>query len=229
MGWIDRTPPEWIELLVEQAKPRKGLHVTDCLGCPRRRAGLAEGWTVDLARLDARLVGSIMHAKLATRGCCSETPVSGKLFGYDIEGSVDRIEHGGPGELVFTADYKTSEEYRPIPQAPYAEQVWQQECYRYLMDQVGKRTDGWRIYYRKPGKWACYEHIGPLWTEDELAAFRPHGGAFTTAEIAAQCVSGLPAASLPLAGASQKIGKLSACEYCELQVACNGAGVEVEL
>ena len=62
-----------------------------------------------------------------------------------------------------------------------------------------------------------------------LAEFRPHGGAFTTAEIAGQVVSKLPAASLPLVGATQKIGAGTACEYCEVAGPCGEIGAEIDL
>lgn len=229
---IKRNPPEWDHLLREQAKPRTGLHVTDCLGCPRRLAGLREGWEVDLSSLDARLAGSIVHLALSrVNPDTAEVHVSGPLVGVSVVGSIDRLEFDERG--TFTCDYKTSEDDKPgrVPSAPYPDQAWQQEAYRYLLSLRGGLgiTVGWRIYYRRGGKWAMYEHIGPVWTLEALAAFRPHDGAFTTAEIASQCVSDLPAAQLPLVGASQKIGAGSACSYCEVEGPCNNVGSEVEL
>ena len=230
MPFVKRNPPEWELLLADQAKPRPNLHVTDCLGCPRRRRLVEEGAPVDLARLEARLTGTILHRALAEKNPeTAEVPVSGRLFGLNVVGSIDRLEDG------FTVDYKAGESKgkdRKIPEAPYAEEVWQQEAYRFLLfwhDKPFVSTIGWRIYYRWDKTWYVYEHVGPVWTEAKLAEFRPHGGAFTAAEIAGQVVSKLPAASLPLVGATQKIGAGTSCDYCEVALPCGQIGAEVDL
>ena len=229
MPFIAENPPEWNTLLANQAKPRTGLHVTDCLGCPRRRAGLAEGWPVDLAKLESRLMGTILHGALATISPeTAEIAVAGTLFGHQIVGSVDRMGTDDDG-FPFTCDYKTSEGGAPLPDAPYQDQVWQQEAYRRLLWLDDKPTAGWWIYYRRGGKWSKFEHIGAVWNEKALGEFRPHEGAFTTRELAGQCASNTPAASLPLVGATQKMGKGTSCEYCEVQAACDAAGMEIEL
>lgn len=227
MPFVRSNPPEWESLLAQQAKPRTGLHVTDCLGCPRRRALSRENVPIDLTRLEARLFGTLIHSALSTVNPeTAEVPVSGVLFGLQIVGSIDRIDNG------FTVDYKAGEDKgngRALPDAPYPEEVWQQECYRYLLYERECPTLGWRIYYRWGKDWYVYEHIGPVWTEDKLGAFRPHGGAFTAAEIAGQCASDAPASSLPLVGATQKIGRATACDWCEVGGPCREAGNEVEL
>ena len=231
MLFVKRNPPEWELLLADQAKPRTGLHVTDCLGCPRRRRLVEEGAPVDLARLEARLTGTILHRALAeAKPETAEVPVSGVLFGLQIRGNIDRIEDAEQGSV--TVDYKTGEgkgKDRRLPEAPYAEEVWQQEGYRFIRLKMGFATVGWRIYYRWDKVWYVYEHIGPIWNEAKLAEFRPHGGAFTTAEIAGQVVSKLPAASLPLVGATQKIGAGTSCDYCEVALPCGQIGAEVDL
>lgn len=242
-------PAEWTELLRRSAQPRTGLHVTDCLGCPRRLALLKEGAEPDLSRLEARLSGTLLHAGLSDVDAFhAEVPVYGRLFGLDLVGSVDRIEWDGG--KVFTTDYKSSDNSK-MPDAPYPDQVIQQEIYRRLLADMPEwehlsmipdpprnrarylvergSTDGFRIYFRRAGQWGRYEHIGPVWSESELAAFRPHDGAFTTAEIAGQCVSGKKAAELPLVGATQRIGAGTACSYCEVGGPCGQAGSEVEL
>ena len=228
MPFVKRNPPEWDELLRGQAMPRRGVHVTDCLGCPRRKRLVVEGAAIDLPKLEARLSGSILHHALAkVKPETAEIDVGGTLFGLDIVGSIDRIADG----FTVTVDYKAGEGKgagRTIPDAPYAEEVWQQETYRYLLEQAGNETTGWTIYYRWDKAWYAYDHTGPVWTEAALGDFRPHGGAYSAREIAHQCASETPAAALPLVGATQKIGKGTACDYCEVVGPCADA-TEIEL
>jgi hypothetical protein len=188
---------------------------------------LAEGWPVDLDKLEARLSGTILHAAMAQVDPeTAEIAVAGSLFGHEIVGSVDRLEDDG----MVTVDYKTSEGSTALPDKPYQEQAWQQETYRHLLAQHEAYTLGWKIFYKKAGRpWACFEHIGPVQTEAQLCTLRPHGGAFTTRELAEQCASGVAAASLPLVGATMKMGRGTVCEYCELQTPCNEKGYQVEL
>lgn len=229
-GWSDRAPAEWGELLARSTAPRVGIHVTDLIGCPRRKRGGEEGWPADLSKLEARMFGTILHGAMSTiRPLRAEVPVRFPLGGAEIVGSADRLEESDNGFL--TCDYKTSEEssWGKLPEAPYDTQVFQQESYRFGLDYMGQYTAGWRIYYRKGGKWACFEHIGALWTESALLAFRPSGSAFSVADNLAMLVSGAKAPALPLVGATQKIGKGTACEWCELREPCDAAGYEVEL
>lgn len=220
-------PPEWDALLEAQAHPRSGVHVTGCMACPRKDALLRAGAKVDYSRLTARLTGTMVHRMLETvRPETAEVRVAGRLFGLDIVGSVDRLRDG------LVVDYKTSNG-KSRPTGVYPEHVWQFEAYRFLLAQGGTVTRGWSVhYFWQFREWVDpFEHIGPLWTEEALGRFRPHGGSFTTREIAqmAEAVEqGAPAASIPLVGAGQTMGKGTACGYCEVEGPCGAEGLAVD-
>ena len=233
MGWIDREPPEWSELLRRQAAPRTGLHCTDLISCPRRRAAIAlDTWPVELKLLEARLFGNILHgARAGINPETSDVRGFGKLFGYSVVGSVDRMEREPDGR-AFTCDYKTGEEDKRgrLPEAPYPAQVFQQEAYRYLLNNDSTiKTSGWRIYYRRNGGWKCYEHVGPVWTEDQLGDFKPGDGRYTVRDIAELAMTVTDPALCPMVGETIPIGKGTSCDYCEVAGPCKAAGLEIEL
>jgi hypothetical protein len=214
-----QAPEEWLKMLRKQAAPREGIHITDLLGCPRKKRLLEEGAEVDLAALEARLEGSLIHDGLERANPDgAELPVRLSAFGLDLVGRMDRLD----GDTV--VDYKGGKS-RP-PDAPYAEWVWQAQMYRRALKEP---TRGYRIWKKAPVGWRQYDWQGPLATEADLGAMRPHDGAFTVLELATQLASGKPAAQLPMVGATQKIGKKSACEYCECRAACEACVPEVDL
>ena len=221
-------PPEWDALLEAQAHPRSGVHVTSCLSCPKRQALLLAGAPVDITRLESRLKGTVIHAPLATVDPVNaEVAVRGRLFGVDIVGSIDRVR--GP----ILVDYKTSNG-KAKPTGVYPEHVWQLECYRRLRKDMGYDSSGWAVhYFWQFREWVGpFEHEGPVWTEEALGRFRPHGGQFTAREIAhlaAGVESGAKPESIPMVGQSQRLGSGNACSpYCEVEEACKKSYVEVE-
>ena len=213
-------PPEWDALLEAQAHPRSGVHVTSCLSCPKRQALLLAGASVDISRLESRLKGTMVHRLLETVDPDNaERAVKGKLFGIDpVIGSIDRLRDG------LVVDYKTSGG-KSKPSGVYPEHVWQFECYRYLLAGLGYQTRGWAVhYFWQFREWVGpFEHEGPVWTEEALGRFRPHGGQFTAREIAhlaAEVEKGAKPEDIPIVGLSQTMGKGSACGYCEVEGPC---------
>ena len=220
-------PPEWDILLAAQANPRSGVHVTSCLSCPKRQALLLSGAQVDITRLESRLKGTMVHRLLETVDPeNAERAVRGRLFGLDVVGSIDRLRDG------LVVDYKTSGG-KAKPSGVYPEHVWQFECYRYLLAGLGYSTRGWAVhYFWQFREWVGpFEHEGPVWTEEALGRFRPHGGQFTAREIAhlaAEVEAGARPEAIPMVGLSQTMGKGSACGYCEVEGACQDTGVSVD-
>lgn len=218
-------PSEWTELLRRQAGPRTGLHVTDLLACPRKKAGLEAGWPVQLDRLEDRLLGSIAHSALATVNPESaEIPVVFGFAGLQIVGSIDRlvdgrvIDYKRPGE----EDRERGKKARK-PDGPYPEQVWQAEMYRFGLAQMDSQTDGWTIWIRESGRWVGFEHTGDGWTEAELLDFRPSGSAMTVRDVTDFYKNLGPdtrAEDYQLTGLTMKVGNKMACDYCEIQEAC---------
>lgn len=227
-------PAEWRLLLIQQAIPREGVHVTAALGCPRRDALLRHGAEFDPARLEARLNGQILHRMLETVAPeTAEVGVHGPFLGLPLViGKADRVREPEPGELskpvapgkrVF--DYKGEKAGGKSrrPTGPWPEQVWQFEAYRFLLAKMGVETAGWTVWYRYGEEWIDFSHDGPLWAEEKLAAFRPHGGAWTAGELAhlSQMVAdGTEPGDIPMVGASMQMGSQTLCAWCEAEEAC---------
>ncbi len=234
-------PAEWGQLLRQQAAPRVGVHVTDCLGCPRRKALAKSGAPVQLDRLEARLNGQMLHRLLGeVDRDTSEWRVHGNLFGQFLVGSVDRLREPEPGELsgpvapglrVFDYKGEKAEGKSRKPDGVYPEQAWQFEVYRYLLAGMGIPTVGWTCWFRYGAEWLDFSHDGPVRTEEELAAFRPHGGAYNCQELATmagEVEGGTPPSSLPLVGQTMKLGKGTSCDYCEMEEACKETAIMVD-
>lgn len=215
--------PEYLAMLEASARPRSGNHVTDCIGCPRRRALQREGVPQDLPRLKAVSFGSLMHRGIGTQ----EVGVLLQLGGHKLIGSMDRVDRDANGLVV--ADYKcpNADSFVWGVKAngfPKPEHVWQIEAYRLALQQRGEQTRGGRIIYmaHTSRKWpATVEALweSPIVSEADLLAFTPFEGPWSVAAIMAYFDA--PADNIPLIGATWPMGKdKTSCDYCEVELTC---------
>jgi hypothetical protein len=218
-------PAKWQQMLADSAKPRTGLHVTDLIGCPRKRALLAEGAEQDVMRLKAVTWGSLLHKGYGT----DERKVSMTLGGYDLVGSIDLL--ADEGIVVADLKFPNAEGFiRKVASKsgmkfPEAEHVWQVEMYRLGLLQEGVLTSGGAIHYgaHSSGKWPAWvtcEWTGAVADEEALLDFQPLDGPYSVRQIAAYC--GQPVDSIPLVGSTWPFGDKgkTACDWCAVELSC---------
>lgn len=232
----ERAPARWNQLLAEAGVPRSGLHVTDSLGCPRKRALILSGSPIDYSRLESRLFGTALHGLLEEpENPGSEVDVTLQLGGHSLIGRADVLDgavvadYKGKGSDSFVWAVKKKE-------GPPPEHVWQVEAYRLGFAQSGKDTTGGRVHHGawtsgKWPKWVTWEWSGPVYGEEALLGFRPHGGSYTVADILSiRAADSKDPAEIPLVGSSMYFSENAPfCNYCEVQGPCGAIPYRVEL
>lgn len=202
---------------------RKGVRVTNGLGCPRSNAIIAvENLFVDPATFNAQITGTAFHALMegaSVDSINSEVLVHGVIQGISLSGKIDRVRK--IGEVLICEDFKHGNDFARKYAQLKPEYIVQVSIYAELYaQQFGERPAGGVIWRHFTGSPPFVPFTFKLWDVEQCLAHKPYGGMYTVGELYTQAASETAWQDLPLAGSSMNFGSKSFCDYCEVRTVC---------